>query len=276
MSGAHFSLFDDLCAELEQNEDIGAIRDQALTGQDGWSVVDGLWIKDSKVFVPASSPLVSTIIADAHNTGHEGIQKTLHRVRATFHIHGDRSRVRDYVLSCRVCQQNKTASLRPGGLLQPLEVPSTVWADIAMLFNEGLPPTTVDRVFFAEIVRLHGIPVSIVSDRDPVFTSAFWRELFRLSGVIDQDSGYSGWLGLNTATTPLIKHHWAHHHSSIQGGVWALRSYDGSSAKLPTVDQQLKERDEFWAQILDRLEQAQQTQKAQHDRGHREVVFTPG
>jgi hypothetical protein len=43
--------------------------------------------------------------------------------------------------------------------------------------------TSVARVFFAEIVRLHGIPSSIVSDRDPVFTSSFWRELFRLAGV---------------------------------------------------------------------------------------------
>jgi hypothetical protein len=39
------------------------------------------------------------------------------------------------------------------------------------------------RVFFQEIVRLHSLPSSIVSDRDPVFTSAFWKELFGLAGV---------------------------------------------------------------------------------------------
>ncbi|WVZ98173.1 hypothetical protein U9M48_043642 [Paspalum notatum var. saurae] len=43
--------------------------------------------------------------------------------------------------------------------------------------------TTVAKAFSAEIVRLHGIPASIVSDWDPVFTSAFWKELFKLSGV---------------------------------------------------------------------------------------------
>ena len=39
------------------------------------------------------------------------------------------------------------------------------------------------QAFFTDIVRLHGIPQSLVSDRDPVFTSAFWRELMRLTGV---------------------------------------------------------------------------------------------
>jgi hypothetical protein len=43
--------------------------------------------------------------------------------------------------------------------------------------------TSVARTFFDQIVRLHGIPCSIVSDQDPVFTSSFWTELFQLSGV---------------------------------------------------------------------------------------------
>jgi hypothetical protein len=92
--------------------------------------------------------------------------------------------------------------LHPGGLLQPLHVPSSVWSDIAMDFVEGFPRvagksvvlTVVDRfskyahfialghpytaayvakVFFDSIVRLHGIPCSIVSDRDPIFTNKF-------------------------------------------------------------------------------------------------------
>ena len=120
--------------------------------------------------------------------------------------------VRDYIKGCSVCQRNKTEHLHPADLLQPLEVPSSVWADIAMDFVEGFPRmggksvilTVVDRfskyahfialghpytaisvarAFFDNIVRLHGVPCSIVSDRDPVFTSAFWTELFSLVGV---------------------------------------------------------------------------------------------
>jgi transposase InsO family protein len=107
---------------------------------------------------------------------------------------------------------NKTEHLHPVGLLQPLGVPSAIWADISMDFIEGFPKingktdiltvmdrfskathfitlghpytaTTVARAFFTEIVRLHGIPSSIVSDRNPTFTSNFWQELFKLSGV---------------------------------------------------------------------------------------------
>jgi len=118
----------------------------------------------------------------------------------------------EYIRNCEVCQRNKTEHLRPGGLLQSLDIPSAVWADIAMDFVEALPKvngksvilTVVDRfskfahfvplshpytaasvakVFFQEIVRLRGLPSSIVSDRDPVFTSAFWKELFSLAGV---------------------------------------------------------------------------------------------
>jgi hypothetical protein len=96
--------------------------------------------------------------------------------------------------------------------LQPLEVPSTVWSHIAMDFVEGFSrvngksviltvvdrfskyahfvplghpytATSVDKVFFEEIIRLHSLPESIVRDRDPVFTSKFWTELFKLSRV---------------------------------------------------------------------------------------------
>jgi hypothetical protein len=111
-----------------------------------------------------------------------------------------------------MCQRNKTETLRPAGLLQPLDVPSQVWADISMDFIEGLPKvggksvilTVVDRfskyahfivlshpytaasvarAFFDGIVCLHGFPSSIVSDRGPVFTGHVWRDLFQLAGV---------------------------------------------------------------------------------------------
>ncbi|WVZ89950.1 hypothetical protein U9M48_036295 [Paspalum notatum var. saurae] len=136
VSGPVFTMFEELRAELAQTPQLDLVRGHAEAGTEGWSTLDGLILKNKRVFVPAGSPLVSKIIEDAHTAGHEGVQKTLHRVRATFHIPGDRGLVRQYVSSGRVCQQNKTDHLRPAGLLQSLEVPSAVWADIAMDFVE--------------------------------------------------------------------------------------------------------------------------------------------
>lgn len=42
---------------------------------------------------------------------------------------------------------------------------------------------SVAEAFMSQIVKLHGIPKSIVSDRDKVFTSAFWQQLFKLQGT---------------------------------------------------------------------------------------------
>lgn len=59
-----------------------------------------------------------------HSAGHEGIQKTLHRLRADFYIPRDRFLVADWVRSYITCQRNKTLTLLSAGLLQPLEVSS--------------------------------------------------------------------------------------------------------------------------------------------------------
>jgi len=79
-------------------------------------MVDQLLLKDGKVFVPASYDVVPSLLEFAHGLGHEGIQKTLHRLRSDFHIPGDRRLVLEFVRNYETCQRNKTEHLRPGGL----------------------------------------------------------------------------------------------------------------------------------------------------------------
>lgn len=120
-----------------------------------------------------------------------------------------RAAVAKWVQECEVCQKNKTLTMSLAGLSQLLALPNQVWEELTMDFIEGLPKSdgmdiilvVVDRLskyahfiplkdsfnarlvaelFIKEVVRLHGIPKSIVSDRDKVFVSNFWKELFKL------------------------------------------------------------------------------------------------
>jgi hypothetical protein len=91
-----------------------------------------------KAYVAADSPSLLAILAAAHGMGHEGT-KTLHRLRRDFFVLGARAAVKDHVQACVICQLNKIEHLHLASLLQPLEVPSTVWSPLAMDFMEGFP-----------------------------------------------------------------------------------------------------------------------------------------
>ena len=102
--------------------------------------------------------------------------------------------------------------MSPGGFLDPLPIHSKIWTEITLDFIEGLPRSqgrdvimvamdclskyahfialphsytsaSIARLFLDHIFKLHGMPKSIVSDRDPTFTSSFWLELFHLQGT---------------------------------------------------------------------------------------------
>lgn len=81
----------------------------------------------------------ATLLADAHSSGHEGTQKTLHRLQSQFHVPGIHKLVQEFVRSCATCQRNKSKHLHPSGLLQPMQIPHQVWDDISMDFVEGFP-----------------------------------------------------------------------------------------------------------------------------------------
>lgn len=174
------------------------------------------WIRyRGKLWLPPNHPFIPMLLTEFHSTplgGHMGEAKTLRRLQDSFHWENMRRDVHLHVLECRTCQQVKPINRKPAGLLQPLPIPSGLWEELSLDFVTGLPPShgytailvVVDRyskgthlgalpskfsahkvaALFMDIVcKLHGFPRSLVSDRDPIFLSAFWRELFRLSGT---------------------------------------------------------------------------------------------
>jgi hypothetical protein len=90
-----------------------------------------------QVYLPATSPTLQLALTAAHGAGHEGVVKTLHCLRADFQVPSTRALVGEFVHVCTTCQQKKAEQLHLASLLQPLEVPSMVWVDIAMDFIEG-------------------------------------------------------------------------------------------------------------------------------------------
>ncbi|OMP01306.1 hypothetical protein CCACVL1_03121 [Corchorus capsularis] len=115
--------------------------------------------------------------------------------------------------ACSTCQQVKYETAKPGGLSTPLPIPSQIWQDISMDFITHLPSSggkTDIWVIVDRLSKLHGMPASIVSDRDPKFLSVFWRELFKLQGTnLLHSSAYHPQSDGQTESTPTT-------HPSIQ------------------------------------------------------------
>lgn len=180
--------------------------------EQGFSLHKGIIRQGQQIWIGNNSGLRTKLIAACHSSaagGHSGVQATYHRLKRMFDWKGIKGDVETFVKQCAVFQQAKHETAHPAGLLQPLPIPAGPWQDISMDFEEGLPkshgynsilvivdrftkyahfiplkhPFTAHQVATAalnHVVKLHGIPNTIVSDRDRIFTSSFWKELFKL------------------------------------------------------------------------------------------------
>ena len=118
------------CLRQAQDTDpaLVAIRDELRAGSRGvpWTLVDVMVLFGGRLYIPSASPLVQEIMVAVHEDGHEGVQRTLHRLRRDFHFPNMRQLVQDLVRSCVTCQRYKSEHLHPAGLLLPLLVPQGV------------------------------------------------------------------------------------------------------------------------------------------------------
>jgi len=341
LSTPRFDFVDRLRHAQRQDPALVALKEEiaACTRGAPWSLLDGMVAYADRLYIPLDSPLLLEVVAATHDDGHEGVQRTLHRLRREFYFPAMRRMVQDFVCACATCQRNKSDHLHPAGLLLPLPVPQAVWTNIGLDFIEALPRvggksvilTVVDRfskychfiplahpygaesvaqAFFSEIVRLHGIPQSMVSDRDSVFTSTFWRELMRLTGPkLHMTSTFHPQSdGQTEAANKVIVMYlrcftWDRPRQWLRWLPWAeyvynkayqsslkdtpfkvvygrdppsIRSYEPGETRVAAVAKMMAAREELLADVRYRREQAQAVQKKFYDRLHRPVSYVVG
>ncbi|KAI4320582.1 hypothetical protein MLD38_034046 [Melastoma candidum] len=195
-------------------EDRSRLQDQADTE---FSVSDDDLLRyQGRICIPAQEDLRKLIMDEAHLSAcniHPGVTKMYQNLRKQYWWSGMKRDVAQYVSRCLTCQRVKIEHRRPGGELQPLPIPEWKWDEIAMDFVTNLPRTAqgfdsvwviVDRLtksahfipisvthsvaklaklHVKEVIRLHGVPSVIVSDRDARFTSRFWSNIQRSLGT---------------------------------------------------------------------------------------------
>ena len=181
----------------------------------GFSLEHGLIKYKGRIVIGANLALQTKLIATLHDSTvgvHSGIQATYQRVKKLYYWPGLKLAVELFVRQYGICQMAKHTNKKPAGLLQPLPPPKGAWQEITMDFIKGLPllenanvilvvvdrltkyshfiqlrhPYTSARVakaYMDTVVKLHGVPLSIISDRDRIFTSAFWKELIKAVGT---------------------------------------------------------------------------------------------
>jgi len=155
---------------------------------------------------------------DSPLKGHPGVTETLRTIRRSCHSKGMREHVMEYIKNCTACERNRHTTHKKYGELQFQPPPAQPWLEIKMDFITKLPLSTdliteedydsilviVDRltkyshlipfrrdfdtkemgqILLDKLIRYHGIPTIMTSDRDKLFTSAYWKTLLSSLGV---------------------------------------------------------------------------------------------
>lgn len=180
-----------------------------------YSYKDGLLFFQNRLCVPTI--LRPQVLKEAHEpplAAHPGYHKMFASLKQNFFWPKMKKDTLEYVKKCLVCQKVKAERVKLPGKLHPLAIPEMKWECISMDFVTGLPKVSggfdsifvvvdkltrvahlipirttataadIAQIFIKEIVRLHGIPARIISDRDAKFTSKFWVAMFQSLGTL--------------------------------------------------------------------------------------------
>jgi hypothetical protein len=175
----------------------------------------GIIMYKDRVWLGSNQSMQQKVMAALHDRalcGNSGFPVTYRRIKAHFSWLGMKQAMKTFVQTCLIFQQAKAKRGHYPGLLMPLPIPEQAWQVVSLDFISGLPTShhyncimvvvdkfskyahflalahpfsalSVAKLYLKEVYCLHGLPSSIISDRDPIFTSKLWRELFTLVGT---------------------------------------------------------------------------------------------
>ncbi|KAI3507701.1 hypothetical protein L1887_22692 [Cichorium endivia] len=185
---------------------------------------DGARYFMNRIWTPKFGGFRELVMEEAHKTKysiHPGSDKMYLDLKKFYWWPNMKAEIATFVSKCLTCAKVKVEYQKPSGLLQQPEIPEWKWERITMDFITKLPKTTgghdtiwvivdrltksahflpiketdrmekLTRVYLKEIVKLHGVPISIISDRDSRFTSRFWQSLQKAMGTrLDMSTAY--------------------------------------------------------------------------------------
>jgi hypothetical protein len=177
---------------------------------------NGLFYKDNRLYIPGYPGIKKLIIEEIHQGmggGHLGFKKTLEKVSRNYFWEHMANSIQHFVNSCDNCQRAKSSTQKPFGMLNPIPPPANKFDVYSLDFIGPLPKTEkgfdgilviidmftkaatlepitftygaieIAEIFFKRIISRQGLPIKIISDRDPRFSGEFWKNLFQLIGT---------------------------------------------------------------------------------------------
>ncbi|GJV76833.1 putative reverse transcriptase domain-containing protein [Tanacetum coccineum] len=210
-------------SKVFKQENVHAERLHGLDQQMERKEDKSLYFMD-RIWVPLVGDVRSVILNEAHKSRysvHHGADKMYHDLRDMYWWPGMKRHIAIYVSKCLTCAKVKAEHQRPSGLLQQPEIPEWKWDKITMdlitklhrsrsghdaiwvivdrltkssyflAIREDFNTEKLTRLYIDETVARHGVPVSIISDRDGQFTSHFWQTVQKALGTrLDLSTAY--------------------------------------------------------------------------------------